>query len=113
MTHQEASRWLYRIYKMIKDNDLRVRLNRKLNRVFGTATVFQAFCEIQLNPSRPWLRKGGLVYTVIHECIHLVDFDLPEEEVCRLEKEIFEGLTDRQLGNLLQRVFSCLRKERS
>ena len=110
MNHAEASRWLYRIYGMLRDTDVDVRITRKLNKCFGMVTVDADNIKMFLHPDRPWLKKGGFVSTIIHECLHLVDMDLPETEVQRLEREIFCALSDRQLGNLLKRIVWCIRK---
>lgn len=53
-------------------------------------------------------RKGEFVQTVIHECLHLTNADLTEKEVRALEGELFADLSDRQIGNLLRKVFNLL-----
>ncbi len=118
MKRIEANRRLYRIYRILRDDnfDVRVALSRKLPRNkqgrqwFGMVDPqADGGLQIVLNPWRPWKSRGGFVSTVLHECLHLSDWDESEKEISRIEKEMFKALTDRQLGNLMKRVFTLVK----
>ncbi len=102
----DATRVLYKVYRCLEDHDLVVRLNRKLP-VYGQVIRdwTQARTLMELNP-----RKKDWVATMLHEALHLVDWDLKESEISTLERDTFEFLTDRQLGNLIKRIIGCMRK---
>jgi len=102
MKRNQANRWLYKIYAMLKDVNMKLRLNRKLGKYYGVTTLHAAGridAVIEIDPA-----KKAFMSTIVHECLHLVDWDLKEKEVIRLENEIMKALTDRQLLNLLKRV---------
>ena len=44
--------------------------------------------------------------TVLHECLHLLNDEMPECEVIVKEKKLFEAMSDRQLEGLLKKVFA-------
>lgn len=118
MTKKEATKKLHKIYSILKDDEVRVKLNRKLPKGKGGRRWFgmvdpedDGIFTIHVNPWRPWKSRGGFVSTVLHECLHLAYWDLDEKGISILEKEMFEVLSDRQLGNLMKRVFNLVRKE--
>lgn len=85
-------------------------ITRKLDDCFGMAVKTEHLSVMLLNPDKPWLTRGGFMSTIVHEAIHLVDMEIPEKEVARLEREIFKALSDRQLANLLKRIAHFVRK---
>ena len=50
---------------------------------------------VQLHP------QGQILTTFVHECIHVRYPKLEENTVLEWEKDIMDGLTDRQAANLL------------
>jgi hypothetical protein len=112
MNRQHATRILYRIYRMLRNGDVKVKLNRKLpfdrngRKWFGMVDpADNGKFHIHVNPWRPWTTQGGFVSTVLHECLHLVFWDTAEHEIVKVEQEVFNALSDRQLSNLINRVF--------
>ena len=81
---------------------MQFRLNRKIYD-HGIAMVFdnnpQRGAIVMIDPE-----KKEFMGTLIHECLHLVDWQMSETAVARLEKGMMRKLTDRQLMNLLKRV---------
>ena len=59
---------------------------------------------IRINPSRR--RYGMCVKVIIHELIHHLKYGWTEEKVKEHENLIYEALSDRQLWNLMKRVFN-------
>lgn len=110
MTKAQANRWLYKIYNMLKtDTTMKLRLNRKLGKLYGMTTIYAAgrtAALVEVNPA-----KKEFMSTIVHECLHLVDWDMPEKNVRELEYDLMEQLTDRQLLNLLKRVILFHTKE--
>lgn len=109
MTKEQANRWLYRIYRMLKVTDLKMRLNRKLGKLFGITTIYAHGKDDALMEIDP--EKKEFMSTLVHECLHLVDWNLKEEQVGDLEVEIMDNLSDRQLMNLLKRIIIYHTKE--
>lgn len=107
MTPAQASRKLYAIYRALEEEEIRGKINRKLGKVFGMVTPKEEWWELQLNPCKPWRTKGGFVHTIIHEMAHITWWDKSEDEIEELEKDLFNNLTDRQIGNLIKRVFNA------
>ena len=104
MTKRTADRWLYRIYKMLNTISMQFRLNRKIQD-HGIAMVFdnnpKLGAVVLIDPE-----KKEFMGTLVHECLHLVDWNLSEPAVARLEKGMMRKLTDRQLMNLLKRIIT-------
>ena len=102
MTKSQANRWLYKVYKMLDSISMQFRLNRKMSD-HGITCVHDNHPErgvaIYVDPE-----KREFMSTVLHECLHLVDWAMPEDEVAKLERALMRKLTDRQLMNLLKRV---------
>jgi hypothetical protein len=106
MEKKRADYLLGRIYKTLKDPDVRLRLDRSLGKIYGECSLSWRHPErvtITVNPAKKGAR-GGFMSTLLHECLHMVLADLDEKAICSLEKEMFEVLTDRQLENLLKKA---------
>lgn len=66
--------------------------------------------KIQLNPE--YKKKGGynnIVKSLIHEMLHAVYPRKSEDWVLDMENAMYDALSDRQLSNLLKRVFGFRR----
>lgn len=110
MTKVEANRRLKKIYKRLRDNPPNVTLNGALGKCFGQITASLEISNgdidfshlIELNP-----HKSGksFIKTVLHECLHLAYWNTPEKQIIRWENDIFPLLTDRQLTNLMKRLY--------
>jgi len=59
---------------------------------------------IKINPSRR--RYGSLPKVFIHELLHHIEPDWNEEQVVMHENLIYEALTNRQLWNLMRKIFT-------
>ena len=97
-----ADNWLRRIYRMLSTTDIQFSLNRKLGEAYGQATVGAEGdhdVTIQIDPERK-----EFMSTILHECIHLSDWDLTEKQVMKIEALLMRQLTDRQLTNLLKKL---------
>ncbi|MCK5613192.1 hypothetical protein KAR91_65575 [Candidatus Pacearchaeota archaeon] len=102
MTKRTADKWLYKIYKMLNTISMQFRLNRKLvdhglTMVYDNNPKLGAFMVV--DPE-----KKEFMGTIIHECLHLVDWEMSETKVAKLERSLMYKLTDRQLMNLLKRI---------
>ena len=102
MTKEQANKFLYRIYRALKENEIRFEISRSLGRLYGA---------LDFDLRKPWkvtisvhADKKQFVSTLVHECVHLVDIELKEKEVTEIEEQLMLHLTDRQLTNLLKRV---------
>lgn len=111
MNKKQADYLLRRIYKALEDNTVRVRFNRRMKKILGLCTWEDDHVRITLNPDEQG-ERGGMMSTIIHECLHMVRSDLDEEDILKMEEEMFALLTDRQLGNLLRRVAGRMCKRR-
>jgi hypothetical protein len=104
MTKRTADKWLYKIYKMLNKISMQFRLNRKIHD-HGIAMVFDndpsLGAVVLVDP-----QKTEFMGTIIHECLHLVDWEMKETAVARLERGMMRKLTDRQLMNLLKRIIT-------
>ena len=117
MSREEATKWLRRFYYALNNhNMLKIKFQKDLvdpkGRVkrarWGVKGNIAALHDpenntITINPSRRVY--GGYVKLVIHEMIHHVDVDKTEDEVNELENLIYEALSDRQLWNIMKKVF--------
>lgn len=110
MTKYQVDKILYKIYRMLKEIPMQFRLNRKMSD-HGITCVYDNHPEtgaaIYVDPE-----KREFMGTVLHECLHLVDWDMEEEHVAKLERDMMKKLTDRQLMNLLKRVIMKHTKKR-
>lgn len=108
MTPKQATRILYKMSRVLDDfDDLRISIDRTIEE-HGKVTFYASKpAQLKLNPSRRGV--GGIVSTLIHELLHVVYFNAPESRIRKLEKEVYENLTDRQLTNLLKRMWLCLK----
>lgn len=98
MTKQEANNWYRRIIRCIKSKRFCVKL--KSNPVeFGRFEPGTPD-EIVINPRI----RTPIMRTIVHECIHFVDNNLSETDVCKLERDLFNAMSDRQLEGLLKKL---------
>lgn len=102
MTKKQTDKLLYKIYKMLNEIPMQFRLNRKLcdhglTMVYDNNPKLGAFMIV--DPE-----KKEFMGTIIHECLHLVDWEMSETKVAKLERSLMRKLTDRQLMNLLKRI---------
>lgn len=86
---------------MLEEDGPRVTINRLID-CHGLTTIHSngAPTDIQINPD-----TSEFIQTIIHECLHMVNWDWPHPKVYALEKQLCFYLSDRQLHNLLRRVF--------
>jgi len=118
MTHEDATKWLHRFYRAMKQPQVRARIKRDMkygeyddldscknpDKTFtGLHDPFDNVCRISLNPNKR--RAGGIVRAVIHELLHEVENDKPHTWINPMELAIYEALSDRQLTNLMKKVF--------
>jgi len=120
MTHKEATNYLRRFYYSINtDPSVRAVLKRNMvdptgtrkRKVFGISGLITGLYDpnakknkIHLNPSRQ--RFGGIVKACIHELLHHIHYDKNEVWVLQKETEIYDALSDRQLTNLMRKIFT-------
>lgn len=124
MSHWEAGNWLRRFYHALDHHDdLKIRFKKdmadprgKVTRpIFGIPGNIVGFYDpdvleeggghqIFINPSRR--SYGSVPKGLIHELLHHIEPDWTEEQVKEHENLIYEALSDRQLWNLMKRVFS-------
>ena len=97
MTKQEANNWYRRMIRCLKRNKFCVKLNSDPS-IYGE--IDWEPNEIKLNPRK----RSPLLRTIIHEILHSVDYDIPETELLRLESELFNLLSDRQLERLFKQL---------
>lgn len=102
MDAKGATRILHKIYQAIKENFVKVYV-RRMEGTVGWCRWEDEYVAIYVHPDDRKI-NASFLSTVIHECIHMIYSDLREREVLRMEKEVFELLTDRQLTNLLKRI---------
>ena len=110
MTKPEANKMLRKIYRRLKEIRPDISVNSKLGKVFGQITIGINVGEsgwdlahlIEINPN-----KCGKSFfrTIIHECLHLAEWNAPEKQILKWESEMFEQLSDRQLSNLMKRLY--------
>ena len=103
MTKIDATRKLRGIYKVLANNQAKVQLNKKLKPLFGQVIMNDSGYKIELNPNKS---GKSFICTVIHECLHAAYWQEHEKTIGRWEKEMFRLLSDRQLTNLMKRLFS-------
>ena len=126
MSHWEASNWLRRIYYALDHHDdLRIKFRKDFTdpekRINATTYgvkhnitgLYEAHdlmgdgkkgIDITINPSRR--RYGMIPKVIIHEMLHHIKGEWTEEKTKEYENLIYEALTDRQLWNLMKRVFT-------
>jgi len=100
MTHEQASRYLHRIYRVLGSNEVAI--------VFKRMKRFSGMCEgdrILIDPT------SEILPVLIHEFLH---YFYPDEEnhptIDALENEIVSQLTVKQWRNLLIRLAYALRR---
>lgn len=101
MDRAEATKILHKMYRVLRDEAIKVSINRKIG-IFGDIYYEDERTKIRLNPDR--LGKGGIVSTAIHELLHYLDYEAKEYVISKREKEVYKALSDRQLTNLLKRL---------
>jgi hypothetical protein len=109
MSPKEASRKLQTIYRLMREGTIVIKLNKNLPH-FAQVEFFEDHYEITLNPTLQC--KGGIVSSLLHELLHCIYYDSSETEILRMEKEMYNALTNRQLTNLMRRAGVLFRKER-
>jgi hypothetical protein len=102
MDRKEATKVIKRIYRAIEENMIRVHIKR-MGDTMGWCRYEDDHIDIILNPDDRAM-KSCLLSTFIHECIHMLWNDLTEKQVLKMENEVFEALSDRQLENLFKRL---------
>ncbi len=110
MDRETATKILYKMYRILKDENLRVAINRKIG-IYGDVHYTEDSAKIRLNPDR--MAKGGILSTAIHELLHTLNYDAPEYRISKLEKEVYDALSDKQLTNLLRRMGPRMRTKKS
>ena len=101
MTRAEATKILHKMYRVLRDETLKVSINRKIQ-IFGDIDYDWDYAKIRLNPDR--MGKGGIISTAIHEFLHYLDPRAKEYIISKREKEVYGALSDRQLTNLVKRL---------
>ena len=108
MTHTEATYYLHRIYKILRDEDMEVALThfRAFFDEYGDRRVICGEAgggEIAVDP-----RNVDMADATIHEPLHILRPDWSERKVRQMTKQIAATLTLRQWRNLLQRFVMAL-----
>ena len=103
MTKPEANKMLRKIYRFLKKNDVVFDLKRDINdfdHIYKGGAGYDYLVELNATKcGRSFLR------TVIHTCLHLAEWNAPEKQILKWETEMFEQLSDRQLSNLMRRLY--------
>jgi hypothetical protein len=108
MDKKEATRELYKMYRVLKDASVKVAINRKIE-AFGCISWDDGGdTAVDLNPNKAV--KGGIISTAIHELLHYTHYDWPEWMVNKKENEIYDNLSDKQLSNLIKKVAMRMKK---
>lgn len=115
MTKAEADRKLRRIYRRIRESRPGVVFNSKLGKCFGQISAEFAISDgdidfshlIEFNPNKS---GKSFVRTVIHECLHLAYWNAPEKQILKWESDLFKLLSDRQITNLMKRLYGARKK---
>ena len=110
MTKTEANNKLRRIYRRLKESKPSVEL-KSLGKCFGQIKVGFEICDgtldfqhaIELNPHKC---GKSFLKTVLHECLHLAYWNAHEKQILKWENEMFGLLTDKQLSNLMKRLYT-------
>ena len=102
MTKNQATKILYRMYKMLSTISMQFKLSRKL------ADHGIVMCWDN-DPSKGAMvvvdpEKREFMGTIVHELLHLLDWQMSETKVAKLERAMMRKLSDRQLMNLLKRI---------
>lgn len=109
MNQPEASRFLKRFYRVLRQDEVCIKLVKDLKYdkpkpISGLWDPTQGKrAEVSLNPNKR--RYGGIVSTLIHELLHQIEYNRSHKWIFEKEKEIYNALSDRQLTNLLGRAF--------
>lgn len=118
MTKEEATKYLRRFYDAIRrDPKLRVKIQKGMR-----TSDFEDFKKFQdkeitglydpipkgrykifANPNKR--RRGTMVSTIIHELLHHIEYDKSHKWLVPKEIAIYKALSNRQLTNLMKRVF--------
>jgi hypothetical protein len=100
MTKREATNYYRRLSRCIDSKKPCIELKR-----IGTNIETIQFDEpyrISVDPRS----RSPLMRNIIHALIHAIDYDMPENRVLKLESELFETLSDRQLNGLFKRAMA-------
>ena len=115
MTKAEANRRLRKIYSRLKDTKPTIVVNSKLGKCFGQISAEFEIKDgcidfshlIELNPNKS---GKSFIKTIIHECLHLAYWNEKEKQILKWENDMFELLSDRQVTNLLRRLYGVHKK---
>jgi len=109
-TKPQANRTLHKIYNRIEQQEVVVRLSRTIEPNYAAVCHSQYDSVIILNPLKP------LLSPFIHEYLHIFYPDAEDGQfggsgvgIERMEKELMELLSDRQLENLLMKLVELIR----
>ena len=98
MTRKEATNYYRRLCYCVKSKKPCIELKKIGNNI--ETIQFDDPYRISVDPRS----RSPLIRNIIHALIHAIDYDMPESRVLRLEGELFEALSDRQLNNLFKMV---------
>jgi len=95
-----STRLLHRIYKVLREEHIELRLKRGLS-CYGM--LIEDWEQMIIDPF-----SGEFIETCIHECLHLLYPEADETIVIRLERQMINDLTDRQIANFLKRIVKLI-----
>lgn len=109
MTRKEASYYLHRIYKLLKDEDVEINLTlfRSFIDEYGDRRVIcgeAGVDEIAIDP-----RNIAIKDACIHEPLHILYPEWSERRIVRMTDKIAGGLSLRQWRTLFGRFVARLR----
>ena len=100
MTKREATNYYRRLSRCVKNKRFCVKLKDR-EAEFGGVEWGEPDTII-LNPRR----RSPIMRTIIHELLHLLNDEMAECQVLKLEKELFEAMSDKQLDGLFKKVMA-------
>jgi len=117
---KDATRWLYRIYRIVDKHDITVVIDRRLAKDYELAQCNyfdDGTLRVRIHPDQP--EKGGFLSSLIHEFIHAIGMVTPyysrlvEDEILvrYMEGAMIQLLSDRQLTNLMGRLAPLFQPE--
>lgn len=99
MNQRRARYYLYRIYQLLKSDQVPILIKRFKRKRGETDSEI-----IWLNPN------CDILPTFIHECLHVMYWNWCETKVERQATAIFTQLTNKQISNLLLRMSLAINK---
>lgn len=102
---KRADRCLRCIYSRIKQSEVIVHLDRRINKANSAELAISETGRalITINPDEK------IINCFIHEYLHIFYMEAKEKAIMTMEKELMSLWTDRQLENLLSRLTVLLR----